>query len=469
MVAADDDSQPVLVGKKLSGLTLVPWSTVTDGQIQPVLGIKNDRIRLLVLCDNDGKDLTLSLRDFAERLPESASKNLQVCVLFAASQQEVSDVLGKPIPRDSRTFGDLFSGALLATGGNRQLLGQSVLRASGVLPGFEAASFKQASAPDRFTPAILIGKSGFVEWVGDLKWSDRPMRQLIAGTWDRTVTELASRLSHTLFFEMRFYVEAGGTLEKLREQFGTDEQGPFALTNGTVIQRQFVGGFLESLDYVPDLNVAKPLLFSIEAESKGERQSALDNLLESLLAVNLRVITRDQYWWGRPVGGFLKSLQEIIRINQQVANLVDDTGKQKLSVQQQSLGQLIALLETVQAGDFQQVNSLIEAFSVEEQRKNQFGFLRCQVDAYVNSGSSDAGILLNQLLAQLPKQTKFTPSFSRLRSYSQSAITKKLLAGDSCSEEIRAIAKDAFRPNIPAPNLKAAAAWQPDVVTITNP
>lgn len=463
----DTNDSRIVVGGKLADLNSLSWSTVIDGQIQPATNVKNDRLRLVVLCDLQGVDLKLGLPDFVQKLPQSTDRDVQVCVLFSASQQQMSDLLAKRIPLDRQTYGDLFSKTFLLTGDDQQLLGLSVLRANGLFPGLEAKYLNRTA--DLRIPTLLLGQSGVIEWVGDLTLADRPTEQLIAGTWDRSITELASQLSETLFFEMRFFVEVGGTLEELRKQCETDKRGRYTLREGAAVDKRMVGKFVGGLQYVPELNVAKPLLLCMEAEAKGERQLAIDCLVESLLAVNFRVITLDQYWADRPVWSFLESLQKTIQINQQVAKLVDDEVKKKLDAQQQSLRQTITLLQAAEAGDFRQVNSRIEEFSDQERQENRFGFLRCQIDACVKSGSAEAGVMLNQLLAQLPISGQYTQEFYRLREYSRVKIMQKLLAGEQCSQKVRAIAKGATTEDSLARNLKNVGSVKLDMLNIISP
>ena len=179
----------------------------------------------------------------------------------------------------------------------------------------------------------------------------------------------------------------------------------------------------------------------------------MELLAESVLSVDSRVLSRDQYWQFRTVGSFHQSLLDTIALNKKLAQRVDDdTLQSQLESQQRSLGRLIAIIKAARDGDFHQVDALIEKLPAEERANNDFGLLRCRVDALLSSEGPEAAEKLLQLLASvepldfgllsnlcLNQQWNDVANCSpvAIERYVVSAVLRQVLAGKPVAEELR--------------------------------
>lgn len=397
VAAADNggrtNSPWLMVGDRAPDLNAFPTFTVVDGKLQPVTDVKNDRHRLFVFCESKGEDLAFDLFEVAEQIETSKRPGIQTCVIFSAMPDDVSRVMARRIPLTKKTYAQLFSGALLVTADLETLRKTARLDVGNSLLRFGQQSLAGDPQTESEIQAILFSKQGIIEWMGDLTWADRPMDQLIAGDWDRSVTETALRFSESLFFDMMFLADVGES--DSNAQFQPQDNGQsdaMVKWNGTMARIRNKDGRFE-------INYAKPLLRCVEAEAKGERDTALRLLAESTLAVNCRLLTFDQYWRERSTVSFLAGLRTTLATNAMLtAELKDSETKAKLQAQRQSLARWVAILQAADEGDFRKVESLIAALPEDEVQDNAFGILRCRIDACLASSLPDALPALQQIL-----------------------------------------------------------------------
>lgn len=383
------NSQWLTVGDQVPDLNAFPTFTGVDGKLQPVTQVKNDRHRLALCCQSEGEELAFTLAELAEPIEASKRPGIQTCVIFSATLDDVSRVMEKRIPLTKKTYAQMFSGALLVAAGRKTA--QLGMRES--LPKFADHSSLGLKPDEVGLTAVLFSKEGIIEWMGDITWADRPMDQLIAGEWDRSVTEMASRFSESLFFDMMFFAYYGDP--ESNAQFQPQDRAKLDATinrHGFEIKiRNKDGGF--------ELNYAKPLLRCFRAAAKGERDTALRLLAESTLAVNCRLLTFDQYWRHRSAVSFLAGLRTTLATNAMlIEELKDSETKAKLQAQRQSLDRWVAILQAAEEGNFKKTDSLIAALPEDEVKDNALGILRCRIEACLASSLPDALSELQKVL-----------------------------------------------------------------------
>jgi hypothetical protein len=427
----------ITVGDQAPDLNPFSPFLVADGNLKTATDVKNNCHRLLVFCNLRQEEFAFDYPEFTKLVRQWVPPGVPLCVIVSIDREAFAALAQKRVPLQRETYGDLLPGALMIADGGwfRAVTGIS---ASKPFPGMELLEWAEegVEAP---TLALLVGQNGLVEWAGDLTWADRPVRRLIDGTWDRSITEMACKWSQTVFFQMRF-----SPYPELEAQSDTAEDT--LVTAAWGLQGMFVSK-------IGQLNTAKPLAKCIKAESQGRHKRALELLAESVLSVDSRVLSRDQYWQFRTVGSFHQSLLDTIALNKKLAQRVDDdTLQSQLESQQRSLGRLIAIIKAARDGDFHQVDALIEKLPAEERANNDFGLLRCRVDALLSSEGPEAAEKLLQLLASvepldfgllsnlcLNQQWNDVANCSpvAIERYVVSAVLRQVLAGKPVAEELR--------------------------------
>jgi hypothetical protein len=435
----------VTVGSKAAGLSQLPRFTLADGKLKPEGNVNANRHRLLVFCESNGGELADEVENFIKRIPDAFPEQVQLCLVFAASEEQMANVLQRFGSGAEREGWGRLADALVILGSRKQhrkILGVEIGKP---FPGMELSYLLQSQKQEIRTPAMLLGESGRIEWLGDLTWADGPMKQWVAGTWDRSVTELACRLSKVLFFELRFFVDGGkqfspAALElgnRLKELTGDAPPDYCMYAWG----RNLCPAVFEQFN----VNLLNPMMNCIEAESLGKRELALKLLVESTLAVDARVFAKDQYWYDRPVWALRRALRETIAISKSLAAQVSDAEtKSRLASQQTSLSNWIKIVDIAQEGDFEKVEALIKALPKEDRQANVFGMTRCRVDACLIAGSAQAAKALRNVLEATRLPDKFTLggnlSGINVSRYIANNVQRRLLEGGTVSDEMRRFA-----------------------------
>lgn len=428
-------SARLIVGNAAPDYNSLPTFLFSGGELKPVAKVTKDRHRFIVFCDSDGEDLAVDVSELTKRITALKFPDIQLYVVIPATPDELSVAVAKQISLTGKAFDKILPDARLIAADREMIRKAFLIQVGKLFPGVDLNLLLQDPDDQPVTQAILISKEGVIEWAGDIAWADRPMEQLVAGNWDRSVTEMACRLSEALFFDMKFHADVSKA--EFRTHYNISLDYPFWVTR---LRGPYVDTMRPTL-VSRRVNYSKPLLGCIEAEAKGQRDEALQLLAESTLAVTCRLLSMDQYWNRRSAVSFLKGLQTTLAANTMVSAEVSDSDlKARLEFHRQSLGRWVAILRATEAGDLQTVDTLIAGLPEAEVKDNEIGILRCRIDTCLASSRPEAVNSLQQVLAFVGTFKGFDRSDFRsgtVRGYILTLARKRLSEAKPISDEMR--------------------------------
>lgn len=245
---ADDEGATAMftVGSKAPPLAIEHWMSDGDGKFEHTTELKTDKVYVIEFWATWCGPCIRSMPHLAETQEKWADKGVQIISISDEKLEKVEAFLAKPVPEKEMTYADLTSAYCLTTDPD-----QSVYE-----------DYFTAAGQTGIPTAFIVGKQGIVEWIGHPMEMDKPLEQVVAGTWDRETfakeikaeqeRQLAMRKIEQKIGEEMKQIEAkltGGEAEAglalLDKAIANEEYAPAKpmledIRNGVVIQ--FIGG-----------------------------------------------------------------------------------------------------------------------------------------------------------------------------------------------------------------------------------
>ncbi|MGB7343242.1 MAG: TlpA disulfide reductase family protein [Pirellulaceae bacterium] len=169
--AKSDERDLLTIGDPAPKLDIEHWVQDGDGKLSPVEEFKEGTVYIIEFWATWCGPCISSMPHLAETQEKYGYEKVRLVSVSDEDLKTVEKFLEKKVrgEDEDRTYGELTSGYSLTTDPDRSV-NNDYMRAAG-----------QNGIPTAF----IVGKSGAVEWIGHPMRMDKPLEQIVDGTWDR--------------------------------------------------------------------------------------------------------------------------------------------------------------------------------------------------------------------------------------------------------------------------------------------
>lgn len=169
-VASADDDGLLTVGSKAPSIDVEHWVQDGDGKFSPVKEFKSGKVYIVEFWATWCGPCIAAMPHISELQDKYADKGVQVISVSDEDLETVEGFLEKKVRGDSeKTYDDLTSNYCLTTDPDRSVY----------------TSYMKAARQGGIPTAFIVGKDGYIEWIGHPMKIDEPIKKVVDGKWDR--------------------------------------------------------------------------------------------------------------------------------------------------------------------------------------------------------------------------------------------------------------------------------------------
>jgi thiol-disulfide isomerase/thioredoxin len=163
---------PITIGSKAPSLDIAHWVQTGNGKFKPVTKLENGKVYVVEFWATWCGPCVATMPHLVEIQKQYDSGNVQIVSVSSESLEEVDGFLAKEAgERDGKpfTYRELTSDYCLTVDPDE----------STSIAYFDAAGLRGIPA------AFIVGKDGFIEWIGHPGEMDEPLAAVVDGSWNR--------------------------------------------------------------------------------------------------------------------------------------------------------------------------------------------------------------------------------------------------------------------------------------------
>ncbi len=171
-VLADDDDESTpkfTIGSKAPALDIEHWMNDGEGKFDHTTALKSDKVYVVEFWATWCPPCIASMPHLSETQLKYADKGVQIISVSDEDLETVEAFLEKEVPKKDVKYAELTKNYCLTVDPDGSVY-NDYFRAAG-----------QSGIPFAF----IVGKQGFVEWMGHPMDMDKPLAEVIEGKWDR--------------------------------------------------------------------------------------------------------------------------------------------------------------------------------------------------------------------------------------------------------------------------------------------
>jgi thiol-disulfide isomerase/thioredoxin len=192
---AETEDNKFGIGSKAPAINIEHWMSDGDGKFPHTTDLESGKVYVIEFWATWCGPCIASMPHLSKTQAEYADKGVQIISISDEDLETVETFLERDVRgKDDQTYAELTSSYSLTADPDG-----SVQEAY-----FEAAGLRGIPS------AFIVGKTGEVEWIGHPMQMEKPLSQVVAGTWDRAAYAA----------EMKKEAEQEAAMEKLQMQLG---------------------------------------------------------------------------------------------------------------------------------------------------------------------------------------------------------------------------------------------------------
>lgn len=257
-LAQDDDEKPFGVGSQAPALDIEHWISNGQDAFKPVTEFEPGYVYVVEFWATWCPPCIASMPHLAEAQGKYKDQKVQLISVSDEDLDTVNEFLeGNVRGSEDQTYAQLTSAYCLTADPDKSV----------------HADYMDASNQSGIPTAFIIGKTGLVEWIGHPTEMDKPLEQIVAGTWDleAAIKEAeeaaeAQRALQEVFekFQQGEFEEGVELLDKVIST--TKDERMAKQLRGMKLNVMLQSGSFEESDVMP---VAKEFLKSVESEPRA--------------------------------------------------------------------------------------------------------------------------------------------------------------------------------------------------------
>lgn len=166
----DDDSTPKFtIGSKAPALDIEHWMNDGEGKFDHTTALKSDKVYVVEFWATWCPPCIASMPHLSKTQLKYADKGVQIISVSDEDLETVEKFLEQEVPKKEITYAELTKNYCLTVDPDGSVY-NDYFRAAG-----------QSGIPCAF----IVGKEGFVEWIGHPMEMDKPLAEVLDGKWDR--------------------------------------------------------------------------------------------------------------------------------------------------------------------------------------------------------------------------------------------------------------------------------------------
>jgi thiol-disulfide isomerase/thioredoxin len=160
------------IGSSAPALDVEHWVQNGEGKFGKVTKFEKDKVYIVEFWATWCGPCVASMPHIVEMQKTYADKGVQIISISDEPKEVVEEFLDRPVPRSEKetTFRELTKSYCLTTDPD----------------GSSNESYMQAAGQNGIPCAFIVGKDGKIEWIGHPMSMDEPLKEVVAGKWDRT-------------------------------------------------------------------------------------------------------------------------------------------------------------------------------------------------------------------------------------------------------------------------------------------
>ena len=170
LAAPPVDDDLLTIGDPAPALDIEHWLSDGDGKFPHVETFEKGKIYVVEFWATWCGPCIASMPHISKLQEEYADRGVQIISVSDEELDTVKEFLERKVPdADDKTFGELTRNYSLTTDPDNSVY----------------EDYMEASAQDGIPTAFIVGKDGKIEWIGHPMEMDKPLDQVVQGTWDR--------------------------------------------------------------------------------------------------------------------------------------------------------------------------------------------------------------------------------------------------------------------------------------------